>query len=81
MTPGLMIGFLAGLSAGAIVGILFAPKKGEDTRRELRAKAMEARDRIQAQKEKLRRTARRAAESSKDALEQTKEAAEESLPR
>ena len=36
--------FLAGLGIGALVGVLYAPKAGRDTRDELVASAMDARD-------------------------------------
>jgi gas vesicle protein len=35
----LFFAFLAGAAAGAVAGILFAPKAGEETRRELKAYA------------------------------------------
>lgn len=84
--PGIVIGFLAGLSAGAIMGILFAPKKGEETRRELKEKAMAARNRMQQQmamqKGRIKRTADQAAGTAKEAVENAKEMGEEpSLPR
>jgi gas vesicle protein len=69
---GLAFGFMAGLSAGAILGILFAPKTGDQTRRELRDKAMAARERIQSQmdekKTRLKRAAEEAADIPKEAL-------------
>src|SRR5258708_39581557 len=37
--------FLAGLGVGALVGVLYAPKAGKETREDLMASAMEAKDR------------------------------------
>ncbi|MDE1162086.1 MAG: YtxH domain-containing protein [Acidobacteriaceae bacterium] len=37
--------FLAGLGLGALVGVLYAPKSGKETREELVAGAMDARER------------------------------------
>jgi len=37
--------FLAGLGLGALVGVLYAPKAGKETRDELVARSLEARDR------------------------------------
>jgi gas vesicle protein len=39
--------FLAGLGIGALVGVLYAPKSGRETRDELVAGAMDARDKAQ----------------------------------
>jgi gas vesicle protein len=39
--------FLAGLGIGALVGVLYAPKSGKETRDDLVAGALEARDRAQ----------------------------------
>src|SRR5580704_13107081 len=36
--------FLAGLGIGALVGVLYAPKSGKETRDDLVASALEARD-------------------------------------
>ena len=37
--------FLAGLGIGALVGVLYAPKAGKETREDIAAAALEARDR------------------------------------
>ena len=37
--------FLAGLGVGALVGVLYAPKAGKETREDLMASALEAKDR------------------------------------
>ncbi len=37
--------FLAGLGIGALVGVLYAPKAGKETREDLVASALDARDR------------------------------------
>jgi hypothetical protein len=37
--------FLAGLGIGALVGVLYAPKSGKETREDLKAGALEAKDR------------------------------------
>lgn len=37
--------FLAGLGLGALVGVLYAPKSGKETREDLVARSLEARDR------------------------------------
>ena len=36
--------FLAGLGFGALIGVLYAPKSGKETREEIAAKSLEARD-------------------------------------
>jgi len=36
--------FLAGLGIGALVGVLYAPKSGKETREELVARSLDARD-------------------------------------
>ena len=42
----LLAGFVAGVAVGAAVGILLAPKKGEDTRRLIVRQAEETRDQV-----------------------------------
>ena len=49
--------FLAGLGVGAVVGVLYAPRSGDETREVLRSKAQEG-------SEKARQQARRAKEQA-----------------
>jgi gas vesicle protein len=51
--------FLAGLGIGALVGVLYAPLSGDETRDVLRSKAQEG-------SERARQTARRAREQAND---------------
>ena len=60
--------FLVGLGIGALVGILFAPKSGEETREFLSAKADEGREYAQRKARELR-------ERAEDILERSKTAA------
>jgi len=60
--------FLVGLGIGALVGILFAPKSGEETREFLASKADEGRDYAQRKARELR-------ERAEDILERSKAAA------
>ena len=38
-TTNVLLGFLAGASVGAVMGILFAPEKGDETRRKIKKSA------------------------------------------
>src|SRR6266851_4654591 len=60
--------FLVGLGIGALVGILFAPKSGEETREFLSVKADEGREYAQRKARELR-------ERDEDILERSKSAA------
>jgi len=60
--------FLVGLGIGALVGILFAPKSGEETREYLSQKADEGREYAQ-------RKARELSERADDLVERSKQAA------
>ena len=60
--------FLVGLGVGALVGVLFAPKSGEETRDFLSKKADEGRDYAQRKARELR-------ERADDLIERGKEAA------
>ena len=41
-----VIGALAGVAVGALLGVLFAPEKGEDTRKKIAVKGKDASDKL-----------------------------------
>jgi gas vesicle protein len=65
--------FLVGLGVGALVGVLFAPKSGEDTRDFLSNKADEGRDFAQRKARELRERADELIERSKDVASRKKD--------
>jgi gas vesicle protein len=65
--------FLAGLGIGALVGVLFAPKSGEETREYLTSKADEGRDYAQRKARELRERAEDLIERSKEIMDRQKE--------
>lgn len=65
--------FLVGLGIGALVGILFAPKSGEETRAFLSDKADEGRDYAQRKARELRERAEDLIERSKEIMERQRE--------
>jgi len=65
--------FLVGLGVGALVGILFAPKSGEETREYLAKRADEGKDFAQRKAKELRERAEDLIERSKDAVGRQKE--------
>lgn len=65
--------FLVGLGLGALLGILFAPKSGEETREYLLDKANEGRDYAQRKARELRERAEEVVESSREAIARQKE--------
>src|SRR6202041_2910944 len=66
--------FLVGLGIGALVGLLFAPKSGEDTREYLSGKADEGRDYAQRKARELRERAEDLLERSKEIMDRQKDA-------
>jgi gas vesicle protein len=60
--------FIVGLGVGALLGILFAPKSGEETREFLAKKAEEGREYAQRKARELR-------ERAEDLIERSKEVA------
>ena len=65
--------FLVGLGIGALVGVLFAPKSGEETRDFLTKKADEGKDYAQRKAKELRERADDLIERSKDAATRGKD--------
>jgi len=66
--------FLVGLGIGALIGILFAPKSGEETREYLTSKADEGREFAQRKARELRDRAEDLIERSKEIMAKQKEA-------
>jgi gas vesicle protein len=66
--------FLVGLGIGSLVGILFAPKSGEETRDFLSSKADEGRDYAQKKARELRERAEDLLERSKEVMARQKDA-------
>jgi gas vesicle protein len=65
--------FLVGLGIGSLVGVLFAPKSGEETRKYLAKKASEGNEFARKQARELRDRAEDAVEHGKETIAQTKE--------
>ena len=65
--------FLVGLGIGALVGILFAPKSGQETREYLTGKAEEGREYAQRKARELRERAEELMERSKEMVGRQKE--------
>jgi gas vesicle protein len=80
--------FLVGLGIGALVGILFAPKSGEDTREYLMDKADEGREYAQRKARELRDRAedlvergKKVASNQKDSISAAVEAGRDAYQR
>ncbi len=82
-----MKSLLAGIASGVALGVLFAPTRGEQTRRRIRAKATEIGDRAMAEAERLKGAAgdyaqqggsyaQRVAEQASDTTSHLKDAAQ-----
>jgi gas vesicle protein len=66
--------FLVGLGIGSLIGILFAPKSGEETREYLSSKADEGRDYAQKKARELRERAEDLLERSREVMARQKDA-------
>jgi gas vesicle protein len=65
--------FLAGLGVGAVVGVLYAPASGSETRDTIRNKAVESRDYVSNQAQRAKDTASTWVDKGRDAYSQQKE--------
>jgi gas vesicle protein len=65
--------FLAGLGLGAVVGILYAPRPGNETREVLRERAEEGRDYVKTRAREAREQASQWVDRGKDVLDQQKD--------
>lgn len=59
---------LTGVASGVILGLLFAPEKGEDTRKKISAKRAEYLKDIKAELEELRESLNESVESGKEEM-------------
>jgi gas vesicle protein len=66
--------FIVGLGVGALIGILFAPKSGEETREYLTNKAEEGKEYAQRKARELRERAEDLIERSKEIMSRQKDA-------
>ena len=66
--------FLVGLGIGALVGVLFAPKSGDETREYLSDRADEGREYAQKKARELRERAEDLIERSKEVMARQKDA-------
>lgn len=65
--------FLAGLGIGAVVGILYAPQSGSETREILMAKAEEGRDFVRKRAQEAREQAGQWADRGREVINAQKE--------
>lgn len=65
--------FLAGLGVGALVGVLYAPRAGTETRDALRSKADEGREFVRNRARQAREQASEWVDRGRDVLSQQKE--------
>jgi gas vesicle protein len=65
--------FLAGLGIGAIAGVLYAPRSGDETRDVLRAKAEDGREFVRDRARQAREQAASWADRGREVLNQQKE--------
>lgn len=65
--------FLAGLGVGAVVGVLYAPRAGDEMRDVIRSKAQEGSEKAREQVRKAREQANEWVDRGRDVLNQQKE--------
>ncbi len=65
--------FLAGIGCGAVVGILYAPRAGNETREAIRAKAEEGCQYVQDRTQRVREQAGQVLDRGREVVSQQKE--------
>ena len=65
--------FLAGLGFGALLGVLYAPRSGRETREAIRNTAQEGKEYIKKQGREMRETAGQWVERGKDVINRQKD--------
>ena len=65
--------FLAGLGLGALAGVLYAPRSGNETREQLRARAEEGREYVRSRAREAREQASQWADRGREVVNQQKE--------
>ncbi len=65
--------FLAGLGVGAVVGVLYAPLAGSETRRAIREKAEEGSEYVRSRAREAREQAQQWADRGRETLKQQKD--------
>jgi gas vesicle protein len=65
--------FLGGLGIGAVVGVLYAPRSGNETREALRSRAEEGRDYVRTRARDVRSQAEEWVDRGRDVLNQQKD--------
>jgi gas vesicle protein len=68
-----LVWFLAGLGVGAVAGILYAPRSGNETREVLRTRAEEGREYVRNRARDAREQASQWADKGRDVVTQQKE--------
>jgi gas vesicle protein len=70
---GSFLWFLAGLGVGAVVGVLYAPRSGDEMRDAIRSKAQEGGDKARQQARRAREQASEWVDRGSDVINQQKE--------
>jgi gas vesicle protein len=68
-----LVWFLAGLGIGAVAGVLYAPRSGDETRQALRARAEDGREFVRDRARQARDQASTWADRGREVLSQQKE--------
>ncbi|HYH75203.1 MAG TPA: YtxH domain-containing protein [Candidatus Saccharimonadales bacterium] len=79
------LAFLAGAAAGIAAGLLFAPRKGDETRAQLKDKAQQARmkamDKMNEQKDAAKQQASEISDRAQDIVDESKDSVKEAQER